>query len=329
MISKTKFKADPADIARLFDSAGIPGAYGIQPLGEGEYNAVFSVCAGERNYVLKIAPNESVPVLTYERGIMASEVFWYGVMREQTSIRVPEVYLADDSKSVIPASYFIMELLPGTPLNHADLTPEEKSACTLELARMAARMHQIKGDRCGYLQNTLYDTWYEAIRQMTANLLSDCRRIRRRSRRGERLLREIERCREILERVPCCMVNFDIWEPNIIVSRENEKLSLAWIDPERSFWGDRMADFVCLDFMNPLEKKTAALAAYNSEADEPVLVTPEETIRWAVMQAYLALIMETEKYYRYSPVSFGWWRNVLVSGMLYRSAFGTLNEHLR
>jgi hypothetical protein len=37
--------------------------------------------------------------------------------------------------------------------------------------------------------------------------------------------------------------------------------------------------------------------------------------------------METEKYYRYTLVSFGWWRNVIAAGMLYRSAFRTLHEH--
>lgn len=327
MISKTKFAPDAETILRLFDSAGIPGARDIRPLGEGEFSAVYSVRAGERGYVVKLAPPEHLPILTYERDIMASELFWYGVMRGQTSIRVPEVYAADDSNSLVPVNYFIMELLPGTPLNHAELAPQEKSACTAELARMVARMHKVKNDHFGYPQNGLHESWYAAIRQMTENLLSDCKRVRRRSRRGERLLHEIERSRVILENVPCCMVNFDIWEPNIIVSRENGALNLAWIDPERSFWGDRMADFVCLDFMNPLEKKTAALAAYNSEADEPVLATPEETVRWAVMQAYLALIMETEKYYRYTLVSFGWWRNVIAAGMLYRSAFRTLHEH--
>ncbi len=326
MISKTKFSADAKTILRLFDATGIPNAHDIRPLGEGEFSAVFAVRANGKDYVLKIAPRSDIPVLTYEKNMMASEVFWYGVMREQTDIRVPEVYAVDDSHSIIPASYCIMELLPGTPLNRADLTPEEKAECLAELARMTARMHKVKNDRFGYPQNGLHETWYAAIRQMTISLLDDCRRKRRRSRRGERLLREIDRYRAILENVPCCMVSFDIWEPNILVNRENGALHLGWIDPERSFWGDRMADFVCLDFMNPLGKKSSALAAYNSVSNEPVLVTPEETIRWALMQAYLALIMETEKYYRYTPVSYGWWRNVFAAGMLYRSAFGALGE---
>ena len=80
------------------------------------------------------------------------------------------------------------------------------------------------------------------------------------------------------------MVNFDIWWPNIICNRENGEIKYAWIDPERSFWGDRIADFVCLEYQKPLEKKKASLAAYNAVADEPIRVTREEKIRYAVMQ---------------------------------------------
>ena len=77
-----------------------------------EFSAVFAVRANGREYALKIAPRADIPVLTYEQNMMASEVFWYGVMREQADIRVPDVYAVDDSKSLLPASYFIMELLP-------------------------------------------------------------------------------------------------------------------------------------------------------------------------------------------------------------------------
>lgn len=55
------------------------------------------------------------------------------------------------------------------------------------------------------------------------------------------------------------MVNFDIWWPNIICNRENGEIKYAWIDPERSFWGDRIADFVCLEYQKPLEKKKLPL----------------------------------------------------------------------
>lgn len=74
------------------------------------------------------------------------------------------------------------------------------------------------------------------------------------------------------------MVNFDIWEPNILCTRTTASIDYAWIDPERSFWGDPIADFVCLEFLTPLKDKTVSLFAYNEVAQKPLSIGHEESI---------------------------------------------------
>ena len=324
MISRTKFQTDEAAILRLFSAAGIQNVSQIALLGDGEFNAVYRVFAKERDYVLKIAPPDDAPVMTYERNMMQSEVLWYAVLREHTRIRVPEVYAADFSRSILPVPYFIMEYLPGEPLNKAALSPAERAEAEAMLARMAAELHAIRSERFGYVQNGLHESWYAAVYAFVVQTLADCAKKHRRSRRGERLLNAIERHQDLLQRVEGCMVNFDIWPANIIVRREDGALRLGWIDPERSFWGDRMLDFVCFAFHHPLATKPEALAAYNAASAAPVALTREEQIRFAIGQGYLALIMETEKYYRYSVFNHGWWRNILACQLLYRAAFAVL-----
>jgi aminoglycoside phosphotransferase (APT) family kinase protein len=293
-------------------------------LGDGEFNAVYLVRAGGRDYVLKVAPRETAPVMTYEHNMLQSEVAWYDVLRQHTAIRVPEVYAADFSRRLLPVPYFIMEYMPGEPLNKATLTDEERAQVDRMLPAMAAQLHAIRSDSFGYPQNGLFGTWYDAIRAFVCQTLDDCGRKKHRSRRGERLLKMIERHRAVFERVEGCMVNFDIWPANIIVQRSKSGIQLCWIDPERSFWGDRMLDFVCFAFHEPLAGKADVLAAYNAATETPVTPTREEQIRFAIGQGYLALIMETEKYYRYSVTNYGWWRNVIASRMLYRAAFAGL-----
>ena len=217
-----------------------------------------------------------------------------------------------------------MEKLSGKQLDQMNFSDSEKAQASSITATMAAQIHKVKNDRFGYLQNGLYDDWYQAIRAMTQSLLDDCARVGKKSKRGKKLLAYIDRYQDILKKAECCMVNFDIWWPNIICSRENGAVKYAWIDPERSFWGDRIADFACLEWQKPLEQKKVSLAAYNAVADEPIRVTREEKIRYAVMQGYLGLIQEVEKYYRYTPTHFGWWRNVFSSAWFYQSAFGGL-----
>ena len=324
MISKTKYKIENKEIEKIFRAAGIGGITGISPLGAGEYNAVFSVSTREKEYVLKIAPAQEAPVMTYEKDMMRAEVFWYRQMREHTPITVPDVYFEDFERKQIPTDYFIMEKLSGKQLSQMIFSVSVKVMAFSITATMAAQIQIVKNDRFGYLQNGLYDDWYQAIRAMTQSLLDDCARVGKKSKRGKKLLAYIDRYQDILKKAECCMVNFDIWWPNIICSRENGAVKYAWIDPERSFWGDRIADFACLEWQKPLEQKKVSLAAYNAVADEPIRVTREEKIRYAVMQGYLGLIQEVEKYYRYTPTHFGWWRNVFSSAWFYQSAFGGL-----
>lgn len=327
MISKTKYEIDSQTIEALFADAGLPPVSAVAPLGAGEFNAVFSVTAGGVEYALKIAPADDAPILTYEKGMMAAEVFWYEQMRAHTSIRVPAVYYQDFSRKRIPTDYFIMEKLSGKTLDQTKRSAAENERLTGEIARMAASLHTVKNDRFGYIQNQLYDNWYLMIRASFEALLRDCRRKGKRSTRGERMLKLIDRHQAVLEKAECCMVNFDIQGLNIICCEENGGRQYAWIDPERSFWGDRIVDFVCLEMMTPsLAGKKTSLAAYNAAAEQPVLATKEERIRYAIAQGYMGMIMETEKYYRYTPHHFGWWRNVGASAFFFRSAFGELNK---
>lgn len=317
MISRTKLKVDEVTIQKMFEQAGIHGVSHIAPLGAGEYNAVYSAKANGKEYAIKISPEESIPILTYETNLLSSELFWYKKMKEMTDIPVPEIYYSDFSKTLLPANYFIMERVKGVQLDKMELTPEEKEAVSLEKAKILAAIHKIKNDQFGYVQNGLFDDWYQAIKSMTVAIIRDGQKKNHRSRRGERLLAYIEQYKPILQSVECSMINYDLWDPNLICSREKGKIKYTLIDPERSCWGDRIADFVCLEPMIALEDKKSSLKAYNSVAGQPILATKNEKIRYAVALGYLALILEVEKYYRYTPLHFGWWRNTIVSKMAF------------
>ena len=326
MISKTKYHVDNATIVKLFAAAGIEGVTDIAPLGAGEYNAVYSAKAGDQEYVLKIAPDKELSVLNYEKNMMASEVFWYQQISEHTSVVVPKIYYSDYQKKLIPTDFFIMEKLPGQQMDQIEMSEQEKSEANAQMARMLAQIHKIKNDKSGYIQDKLYDNWYLAIRGMVTAVIKDAKKKGRSSRHGNKLLAFIDQYKDVLEKAECSMVNFDLWEPNIICRRENGEMKYAWIDPERSFWGDRIADFVCLEMMTPMEEKKRSLAAYNEIAENPIVVTKAEKIRYAIALSYLALIMETEKYFRYTPFHFGWWRNVAASSIMFKQAFRVLNN---
>lgn len=328
MRSRTKIEIDGETIVKLFEKAGINDAENITPLGAGEFNSVYAVDAAGKGYAIKIAPKEEpANILTYEQQMMAQEIHYYDLMANQAKIRVPEIYYSDFSKTAVPTEYFIMERLAGTQIDQAELSDQQMQEAEGKLAAMVANMHSVKGDKFGYRQNQLYDNWHLAIQAMVVNLIEDGKRLGKRTKRGEKLLEYVNKNKQVLERVECSLINFDIWPPNIFCDWDNGELNLSWIDPERCLWGDRIADFVCLDFMNmSLDEKTTILQSYNQASDEPIVVGNEEKIRFAIMLGYLGLIMDVEKFARYTIFHYGFWRNVIAARMLYSNCFTQLDE---
>lgn len=325
MKSRSKTEVTFALASEMMKKAGLGTAVSAEPLGAGEFNTVLAVKTNDGNaYALKVAPSEDADVQLYEKGMMRSEVHFYSLMREHTDISVPDVLYADFSHELLPADWFVMTLITGR--HPSGEKGEEAAALAEELARMAASMHKVKGEGFGYIQRGLRPSWHEAVRAMTEDLLRDAEKKGVRSRRGEKLLRLIDKHAGTLNKAECRMVNYDIWMPNIIVQETAEGKKFWCIDPERSFWGDPVADFVCLEFFKPFRKKTLSARAYNERADVPVTLSREEEIRWGVMMAYMGLLQEVEKHYRYTPLMFGWWRNVISSALVYRAGFKALKK---
>ena len=324
MKSRTKSVVSKAEIAAMFCDGGFEGVTDIKALGAGEYNAVYSATKGEEAYVIKIAPPADLPVMTLEKNLMESELFWYEQLRNHTAIALPKIFYSDLSPSLKRGGYFIMEKLPGQDLGSMKLQKHEREKVNIQMAAMSASMHKIKNYQFGYIQNGLHDNWYQAIRAMTEAIINDAERMRKASSNGKRLLAAIDKHQDVLEEAECCMINFDTWPANIIVDRTSDTWQFAWIDLERSFWGDRIADFICLEPFVPFDKKVSSVAAYNEAADKPLQMSHSEKIRYGVAFGYLGLIMETERYYRYTRLHFGWWRNTLATKIIFKQAFELL-----
>ncbi len=324
MKSRTKIEVSNSKIEEIFTKAQLAPVLKISALSTGEYNSVYAVETPSGEYVLKVAPKPETPVLTYEKYMMRSEIFWYEQMTEKTKINVPAVRFSDFSKTVIDSDYFIMDKLNGTQLNHASLSAKQLSQANKQVVRCAAELHKVKNDRFGYIQNGLYDTWYEAYTSFIKNLLTDCERVGKRSKNGEKVLKLAEKYKDALNTADCCLVNFDLWAANIFCKKENDGFSYSLIDPERSFWGDRVCEFINFEYTKSYKNKTASFEAYNEVSVVKLTADENEIIRYAFAGALAALIMETEKYYRYTPLHFGWWRNVAVSTASYKSAFKVL-----
>jgi aminoglycoside phosphotransferase (APT) family kinase protein len=304
MQSKTKYAISAAQVSALFAAAGLGEVTRYAPLGDGMYNNVLMVTAGGEKYVLKVAPLPEVPVLTHERALMRQELRFYALLRERTNVRTPRVLWEDLTRRLLPCDCFIMEFLPGQRLDKAGLSREEKAGTDAAIEDILAQFHAIAGEGFGYEQMGLEPNWHLALRKMTQALVDDCARFGRRCPMGSRLLGYIDRHRALLEAVPSVLVHFDLHAMNIFYHEGK----LAVFDLERCFWGDRLGDDV-------LRGNTA-----------PERFSKEEKIRVYLAQAYLAVIMYTEKYARYRPWNATWWLDVAGTAGLRTIAFPALRK---
>ena len=325
VISKTKYEASEAEIRELFSFHNVGKVTDTAVLGNGEFNAAYKVtCDNGVDYALKLAPPEDAKVLGYEKNMMASEVFWYAQMHEKTDILCPQVYVSDFSKQIIRSNCFIMEMMAGKPLWEAGLSEKEYEEIQKQKICMLAKIHRIANDGYGYIQTGLKPSWYEALKDRALRLVADCRNLGRDTPDGERFVRLIDKHEKLLRAVPCRMVNFDLWDSNVLYNRETG--SICWIDPERGFWGDPVADFITLGpgQKSPLSAKQKELDIYNEMAREKILLNEETGIRYALAVCYLALIEEVEKYVRYEPDNPTYIRNAVDSRDMYDMAFRLL-----
>lgn len=323
--SKTKYIATENEIKKLFADNGLGSAAKIEILGNGEFNAAYYIKTDNGSeYVLKIAPPADATVMTYEKGMMKAEVFWYENMQKYTDIIVPKVFFSDFECKTIMSNCFVMEMMKGEPLWACQFTEEESKRVQEKKINMLTQIHKIKNDKFGYVQSGLYDSWYEAIKNMAGNLVKDCKELGKETPDGEKLIAYIDKYENLLRNVPCRMVNFDLWDSNVLY-RDGE---LVWIDPERSFWGDPVADFITLGAgqKTPLSGKTKEIEIYNKTAKEPIVLTEDTERRYAIAVAYLALIEEVEKYVRYEPDEENYIRNTVDAGDMYDMAFKIFEE---
>ena len=87
----------------------------ITELKGGMFNAIYRIerIKEKDAIILKVGVIPGTTLLTYERDIMPVEVECYRMIREQTTVPVPEVLAYDFSKKHISSNYFFMTELTG------------------------------------------------------------------------------------------------------------------------------------------------------------------------------------------------------------------------
>ena len=276
----------------------------ITELTGGMFNAIYRIeRKNEKDAViLKVGVIPDTTLLTYERDIMPVEVECYRMIREQTTVPVPEVLAYDFSKRYIESNYFFMTELKGEPFSKVMKKMGQENADRIreELAGYLYQIHGVKGKYFGYFtkdERRQYSTWKEAFFHMFRQILADGREHRVKLPYA-RIMAALQRHDGSLEGVrEPSLVEYDCHEGNIFVKKTGNSYTIEGIlDFERAFWGDPIADFpTAFVFTDDIRKETAFLNAYLRVSGRNAY-TETDAVKYQLYRMYILTIMAAETF---------------------------------
>jgi aminoglycoside phosphotransferase (APT) family kinase protein len=271
----------------------------FRELTEGFFNAAYAIALGDgRTCVLKVAPPDSLRLLHYEQQIMSAEIAVMRLVKQSTTMPVPEIYRFDTSRSILGSPFFLMEFIPGVPLHtlRTTLTPAQQQTIDRAVGAYLCQMNDITGQSFGYAAPTAprYRSWAEAFSQMLDDVLADGAALdvalpisygalRQRLRAWSHLLADVTTPQ---------LVHWDLWDGNIFIDPATKQIT-GMIDFERALWGDPLMEFQFRELVEP--------ADFAAGYGRPMLETPRERQRRLLYNIYLYLIMVIESAYRQYP----------------------------
>lgn len=276
----------------------------ITELTGGMFNAIYRIeRKNEKDAViLKVGVIPDTTLLTYERDIMPVEVACYRMIREQTTVPVPEVLAYDFSKRYIESNYFFMTELKGEPFSKVMKKMGQENADRIreELAGYLYQIHGVKGKYFGYFtkdERRQYSTWKEAFFHMFRQILVDGREHRVKLPYA-RIMAALQRHDGSLADVrEPSLVEYDCHEGNIFVKKTGNSYTIEGIlDFERAFWGDPIADFpTAFVFTDDIRKETAFLNAYLRVSGRNAY-TETDAVKYQLYRMYILTIMAAETF---------------------------------
>jgi len=261
----------------------------ISPITTGKFNSSYIVAADGREYVIRIAPDPEAVFIFYERNMMAQEPGIHKLLREKTDAPVAEIFVYDDSRSLVPTDYLIMERLPGRALSDVRVSSSDYGKVLTQMGRYLAQVHSLTAEKYGYLgeHNCMQpqDDWAAAFKIMWNKMVDDICRVDFYNDDEAELVRElVNRYYKIFDRpVDSSLLHMDIWAQNILVDQDMNVSGI--VDWDRALWGDVEIEFAVLDYCGISEP--SFWAGYGKERPR----TPESELR-----NIFYLLYEIQKY---------------------------------
>ncbi len=226
-----------------------------RPFGAGKFSQTFAVLSEDgEEFVLRIAPPDSVLQLFYEYHMMRQEPGIHRRLLKETSVPAPQILGYDFSRRLIDRDFLIMPRLPGKPLSTVTLSPTAGDRAFCEWGQFVAEIHKVvdPDNRFGYLgeHNCMepQSSWRDAFRVMYHKELDDICSCgvysQTQANDAMALLEEHLGVFESCQTSTLC--HGDLWITNLLVQPDGEVTGV--IDFDRACWGDTEWDMAIAEY---------------------------------------------------------------------------------
>lgn len=264
-----------------------PDFISLAPIPTGKFNDSYYILAHNSEYVLRIAPSRNAVFCFYEKGMMRQEPHIHQLLLDNTTVPVARIYTFDDSCSIMPRDFLIMERLPGVAMT--DLAHVDEDAVLRQVGEALAQTHAQKSERYGYLGEHRpmepQTSWVDAFVIMWRKLVEDVVSVGYYDDEERTLmLSTLDKYLKLFDRpVESSLLHMDVWAQNILVDSGNRLSGL--LDWDRALWGDPEIEFAVLDYCGI--SKPAFWEGYGAMRDD----SPEARVR-----NFFYLLYEMQKY---------------------------------
>lgn len=227
----------------------------ISSFGEGRFSETFLARDGIADFVLRIAPPDSLLQLFYEYRMMRKEPEIHKLLHEHSDVPVPEIVSYDFSRKLINRDYLIMKRLPGNPMSNVFVSYKQQQRILEQLGYYVKQIHAVtnKENKFGYLVDEKecmqpQDSWPEAFRVMFRKELDDIVRTGIYSEKtADKIYHLLLEHLAVFEHCQTsCLLHGDLWVANILI---NENANITGIlDFDRACWGDIEWDLAIAEY---------------------------------------------------------------------------------
>lgn len=230
------------------------GEYRARRFGAGKFSEAFAVEGNGRQYVLRIAPDDRVLQIFYERRMMRQEPAIHQRLLDETEVPVPPIIAHDFSRTRIDREFLVMPRLEGVPLSEASLSAEGHQRALKQWGHWVREIHSLTDpqSRFGYLGEHRcmepQSSWQKAFALMYRKLLDDL--VHCKVYEAETADSAMKLLEDHLSAFDECdtshLCHGDLWVTNLLVRPDGHVTGV--LDFDRACWGDVEWDLAIAEY---------------------------------------------------------------------------------